>query len=98
MIPPAPVNNLTNLANGVDWISLTFDLSGDDGAMGTASFYEVRYSKDVIDDSNFDKAENGGYFTSKEGAQNFEFTVRDLQFSTPYYFAVKAFDNVGNGS
>ncbi len=71
--------------------------TGDDGATGTASEHDLRYSLAPIDDGNFAAATRvlGLSAPGPSGApQSAE--VLGLAAGTPYYFAVKAKDEWGN--
>jgi subtilisin family serine protease len=55
-IPPAPITDLATTDPTSNTMGLTWTATGDDGTEGTATFYEVRYSTDPIDDTNWDLA------------------------------------------
>ena len=98
-IPPAPVNDLTAGSPTFNSVTLTWTATGDDGTVGTANFYDVRYSTSLITNENWDTATK----TTDEPkpwppGSTETFTVTGLSYSTTYYFAMKVIDNVGNPS
>jgi len=80
-------------------IQLTWTAPGDDGTVGTASQYELRYSTATITASNFSSATPWTSMpapTAAGSSQNV--TVTGLSPATTYYFAIKTADNAGNWS
>jgi hypothetical protein len=55
-IPPAPVSDLAITNVKPTQITVTWTASGDDGTMGTATFYQLRWSTAPIDATNFGSA------------------------------------------
>ena len=52
--PPAAVSNLAATAIGANQVTLTWTATGDDGSIGTAGIYNLRYSTSAItDDASF---------------------------------------------
>jgi len=95
--PPGGVIDLATENPGSNTMGLTWTATGDDGSVGTATFYEVRYSTDPIDDTNFDAATRAGNEPVPQPSGSTEsMEVRGLAASTLYYFALKAFDEWGN--
>lgn len=97
--PPAAVTDLAAPRGDAFSVDLAWTATGDDGNVGTATRYEIRYSTSPIDDSNWSSASlafsppipqpNGSAET---------FTVTALQPSTTYYFALKVKDEENNTS
>jgi subtilisin family serine protease len=98
-INPGLISDLTAVASGSNSISLTWTATGDDGDIGTASYYEIRQSASQIDESNWDAAEalSQQIFPQPAGSTE-QFDVIGLDVETDYYFAIKAFDEWGNPS
>jgi len=98
-IPPAPIADLRALAIASNRIRLDWTATGDDGTIGAASFYDLRYATFAIDDSNFDTAPR---FTAVPSPLPYGFpqevTVGGLLPSTTYYLAIRAQDRFGNTS
>jgi hypothetical protein len=80
-------------------ITLQWTAPGDDGNVGTASQYDLRYSTSNIDNSNWASATqvSGEPAPLPAGSQQ-TFTVTGLQPGTRYYFAIKTGDEVPNWS
>jgi len=95
--PPGMIDNLATTDPSSNTMGLTWTATGDDGAVGTANSYEVRYSTVVIDGTNWATATRAGNEPAPGPAGTSEaMEVRNLNASTPYFFAVKAFDEWGN--
>lgn len=97
--PPAAVTDLAVTAVTHNTAALSWTAVGDDGLAGQASRYDLRYSTAPIDNLNFISATEtvGEPKPSPSGTQE-SFTVQGLEPVTVYYFALKVYDNVGNGS
>ncbi|NNC16961.1 hypothetical protein HJC22_14650 [Corallococcus exiguus] len=88
-------------ATAVDGASIRLDWQapGDDGALGTAARYELRYATAAITDANFGSATLvTGVGTPKTAGTAESFTVTGLTEATTYHFALKAFDGADNAS
>lgn len=72
---------------------------GDDGATGTATRYQIRRSSSMITPANFAAAESlsGAPAPAPAGTAQ-SFTVDVPQDGKPWYFALRAVDEVGNWS
>ncbi|MBZ5640818.1 MAG: choice-of-anchor D domain-containing protein [Acidobacteriia bacterium] len=78
-------------------MGLTWTATGDDGIVGTASYYEVRYSTSSITEANWASATRAGNEPTPQVSGSPEsMEVHGLDASTFYYFAIKAFDEWGN--
>jgi Subtilase family len=98
-IPPAPITDVSVMQTGGDWVNLQWTATGDDGAIGRAVRYDMRYSTAPINAANFAAATAAGGAPDPQAAGATEHVrVNGLGFSTFYYFAVKAFDELGNPS
>ncbi len=95
-------NAVSTLAAGAvtsSTVALTWTATGDDGATGTASQYDLRYSTSAITAANFSSASQvSGEPTPKAAGGSESYTVGGLQASTKYYFALKVGDEVPNWS
>ena len=97
--PPANITNLVAAASTQNSVTLTWTAPGDDGSVGTASSYDLRYSTAAITDANWDAATQVTSESAPRAAGNAEsFTVTSLNASTTYYFAVKTADEIPNWS
>lgn len=98
-VPPDAVIDLAAENPQFNSIKLTWTATGDNGAEGTASSYDVRYSTSPIDAGNYHTATKATGEPSPQPPGFTEtFTVTGLSHSTPYHFAMKVIDNVGNTS
>ena len=80
-------------------VTLTWTAPGDDGDVGTASEYDLRYSESLITDANWDQAVQVSGLPSPQSSGSSEsFTVTGLNPGTTYYFALKAADEMLNWS
>lgn len=80
-------------------IEITWTATGDDGAVGQASYYDIRYSTVPISEANWNQAAR--ITTAKRpqppGREEY-LLVSGLQPSTRYYFALKVGDERPNWS
>jgi len=80
-------------------IQLTWTAPGDDGNVGQATQYGLRYSTSMITEENWDDATVVSGLSAPQIAGNSEsFTVNGLNPGTLYYFAIKAADEMPNWS
>ncbi len=94
--PPGAIADLATTNPGSNTMGLIWTATGDDGGTGRASRYEIRYSTVPIDEGNFNTAAlvTGPDPLTSGSAESFD--VGGLAFTTPYYFAIKAFDEFSN--
>jgi hypothetical protein len=80
-------------------LTLRWTAPGDDGRIGVASRYDLRFSLHPISESSFASATAvpGVPRPSRAGTKE-TVEVRDLVPETDYYFALKTVDNAGNWS
>jgi fibronectin type III domain protein/IPT/TIG domain-containing protein len=97
---PAAITPLTTVVTTETSVTLSWDSPGDDGAIGTAAAYDVRYSDALITPANFDAADEWTTAVPTPAvagtAQSVEIT--GLITDQPYYFAIKTADEVPNWS
>jgi subtilisin family serine protease len=98
-IPPAAISDLA-VAGSSPWsITLTWSATGDDGTIGRAAFYDVRYASVPITAATWATATRASAEPAPRPAGAGEsFTVTGLEPGSVYYFALKAKDNAGNES
>jgi hypothetical protein len=99
--PPAHVADLDAAAATDTTVTLTWTAPGDDGADGTASEYDVRYS--AVPDSATDWWDSLTVAVTelappKTAGQRESLTVAPLDAETDYYFALRTADEVPNWS
>ncbi|MBI4777994.1 fibronectin type III domain-containing protein [Candidatus Desantisbacteria bacterium] len=98
-IAPAAITNLSLGAIGQTSAVLKWSSPGDDGNTGTATNYQVRYSINPITESNWlNVSIASGVPVPKSAGTNQQCSVSNLMSGTPYYFAIKACDEVPNWS
>ena len=97
--PPGRVTDLAISAVWADSITLSWTAPGDDGAVGTAAQYDIRYATSPITEEAWAMALQAGGEPPPHAAGTREFfTVGSLQQDTLYYFGVKTADEVPNWS
>jgi len=100
--PPAAVTDLAVVQATAtqNELALTWTETGDDGMTGQATAGNIYISVDgPIDASNWQNAEVLPYPRSPLTAGTPEtFVIEGLETETPYYFAIKVYDEVGNAS
>jgi len=96
-IPPAAVTDLTIQKVKSNSVTLSWTATGDDGNIGQASAYDLRYSTSAITDDNFEDATKVENPPTPQVAGSPEvFTVTNLTPQMAYYFALKVLDEVPN--
>src|SRR6185436_2689049 len=97
--PPDAVADLLTTTTTTSSIMLTWTAPGDDGATGTATSYDIRYSLATITKANFAAATPVSGEPSPAVAGSAEsMTVSGLAAGATYYFAMKTEDEVPNVS
>ncbi len=95
--PPGAIVDLAVESLSGQSVALTWTAPGDDGAIGAAARYDVRYSTTPIDESNFDSALVAEEAPTPHPAGTIErMEVHGLAGMTTYFFAAKAIDAAGN--
>lgn len=98
-ISPAAINDLAAIDSTVNSMTLQWTATGDDGGIGTATKYDIRYSTVAINDDNWISALQAFDVPPPQEAGNTElFTVKYLAPYTDYFFALKAADEENNWS
>ena len=98
--PPASIMDLgANCDSEAGGVILTWTATGDDGNSGQAAYYDLRYSTSRISAANFNSATAAQNLpTPKPSGQSESYSMTLPQATATYYFAIKAFDEVGLGS
>ncbi len=80
-------------------IQLNWTAPGDDGSIGTATSYDLRYSTAAITATNFASATRWNAMPAPVASGTSQsVTVTGLNPATTYYFAIKSTDDAGNVS
>ncbi len=96
---PDAIADLATSSPTTSTVDLDWTAPGDDGATGTATTYDVRYSTSTITEGNWASATQatGEPIPSVAGSPE-SMTISGLTDSTTYYFAIKTSDEVPNES
>ena len=95
--PPGMIADLATIDPSSNTMGLTWTATGDDGDVGTATYYEVRFSTSPIDGLNWASATRAGNEPEPGPSGTPEsMEVHGLVADTTYFFAIKAFDEWGN--
>lgn len=82
-----------------DSVTLTWTAPGDDGPVGTATLYDMRYSSSPITVANWDAAPSvPGMPTPLVSGTRQTVTIRGLSRDTTYYVAIRSRDDASNWS
>ncbi len=96
--PPSRVADLAVTAATYSTISLQWTAPGDDGKVGKATSYDIRFStKRIQSDADFSAAKPiAEIITPSESGTPERLTAGGFESGTTYYFALKAVDDQGN--
>ncbi len=95
--PPGAIEDLAVVEPASNSIALRWTATGDDGTQGTATTYDIRYSRDPIDAANFSSVARSPEAPAPGPAGATEtWEVSGLEPETLYYFALRALDEWGN--
>lgn len=99
-IPPAEVDDLGVSPGTIDGsVTLTWTAPGDDGNVGTAADYSLRFALDTITDYNWYLAEDYPYIPNpSSGGSPQSFQVSNLTPGQIYYFGLITTDEAANSS
>ena len=98
-VPPGPIASLAATSVSSDRLVMTWTATGDDGTMGTATKYDLRFGTTPIDETNFDAATRLTSAPVPKAAGGLEqATIRGLAPLTTYFVALKAIDEYGNST
>jgi phosphodiesterase/alkaline phosphatase D-like protein len=99
-IPPAAINDLSALPGAqLGEVILSWSATGDDSTVGRASSYTLKYSTGTINESNWNAAATYASVPAPLAAGTTEtMTMTGLEPGQKYYVALKAYDEVSNGS
>ena len=97
--PPAAVGGLAVATTTFHTVTLNWIATGDDGTVGRAGFYDLRYATSPITNATWGAATRAlGEPGPKPAGSAETFAVSGLDPDTTYYFALRARDDMGNES
>jgi len=98
-IPPSPVRILNAFALSSSQLQLSWECVGDDGMLGTAATYDIRYAKEMLSELNWEEATEIIGEPWPRSAGNYQsHIVGGLEGGQMYCFAMKVIDDAGNVS
>jgi hypothetical protein len=96
---PSAIANLNATGATATSVSMSWTAPGDDGNVGTATSYDIRYSTSPITLANWGSATQAtGEPTPTAAGTSQNYTLSGLSGSTTYYVAIRTTDNSGNVS
>ena len=102
IIPPSDITDLQVVEGytpNLHTINIRWTAPGDNGNVGTAAYYDIRYALEPIDENNWNDALEVNNPPDPEPAGNLQnYSVTGLDAATIYYFGIKAFDENNNSS
>ncbi len=99
-VPPGGIND-ADITPGDQHgeLILSWTATGDDGYIGTASSYKIKYSTSPLNEFNFQTADSiTAPPTPLPAGQAENFTIIGLNVGASYYVAIKAYDEMDNAS
>ncbi len=98
-VAPATVSDLHAIGSSPTSVTLEWTSPGDNFYDGRANRLVIRYSRNPITAANFSAATLGANVPAPaNGGETQQYAVTGLNTNTDYYFALRAFDEVGNAS
>jgi hypothetical protein len=96
--PPAAVGDLDDVLFSDTSVMLRWTATGDDGLVGQAAGYDLRWSTSPINAANFSSATRATVSPPGVSGSVQDHTVSGLVANSTYYFALKVGDEAGNWS
>jgi len=99
-VPPERIDDLGSApGDKADEVVLSWSAPGDDGYVGVAAQYEIRYDTDFITESSWYSATQvAGVPAPSSPGYGESMIIAGLSTGTTYYFGIKARDDAGNWS
>jgi hypothetical protein len=99
LVPPDPVTDLAVDSSSSFMANLSWTSLGDDGSMGTAASYEIRYYHESLTLENWELAHLAeGAPVPLEAGEKQSFRVHGLQPENTYFFGIRSMDESPNVS
>lgn len=96
--PPATIADLQQVEIFPSSVLVQWTAPGDDGNVGLASIYELRFSTSTITEANFSAASLVATNAPRPAGNVEQYNIAGLAQNTTYHIAVKTFDDGGNSS
>lgn len=96
--PPNPVSSLSAASPRLGTVRLAWTAPGDDGDQGTATAYDLRYSRSAISEANFDAAALAASPVPLAAGTQQSVETGGLDPGVSYFFALKTRDEAFNWS
>lgn len=95
---PGAINGLAVTGAGTTFVNLGWQAAGDDGDVGSARRYEVRYAaQPITDEAGWNAATRADVqISTSVNTDDVNAVISGLAFNSSGFVAVKAVDNVGN--
>jgi hypothetical protein len=97
-LAPAPAAQLDAALEGDDSVRLSWRATGDDGSLGRAARYELRYSQEALTEDNFAQATRVTTGTPGDVGTQEQALAAGLSLGRTYHFGLRILDAVGNAS
>ncbi|MFH0900075.1 MAG: discoidin domain-containing protein [Pseudomonadota bacterium] len=97
-VPPAAITNLTAGSATASSFSVSWTAPGDDGSVGQASAYDIRYALVPITNDSFATATKAAAPAPEPAGKSQSQKIDNLSSGTTYYVAIKTQDDRGNWS
>src|SRR5690606_35800348 len=95
-VPPRAVTDLTARLTAIDAVELSFTAPGDDGGVGTAFAYDLRYARDpAARAAGWERATVVPTEAPRRAGSRETVVVDSLPTLTTFYFALRASDEAG---
>jgi len=96
---PTSISDVTYLLPTITSVALSWTAPGDDGALGTAKSYDIRYATTSLSEANWAHAIKFlSILKPKEPGSKESFTISGFDHETTFYIAIKTSDEAGNES
>ena len=95
-VAPRRISDLRQTGRGPTSVAVAWSAPGDDGAVGTATRYDLRWSTTPIDESNFASARVAPAPTPQASGRPESVTISGLASDGAYYVAIRGVDDREN--
>jgi len=96
--PPATIADLSTNKTTFNSVDLSFTATGTDNQRGTAAYYEIYFSEEVVKEDEINEASRLLAKLPNPAGTMDTIRIEGLQYATSYYFSLRAVDLLGNPS